>query len=911
MSRRLLLSSLAAAALSSFAVAAPAHASGFSTGIPQGGLHLPQGAHATGTLPRSTEVRATVALAPRDPAALAAYASAVATPGSGSYHRYLSVPEFAHRFAPAASEVAAIRARLRSRGLTVGAPGANGLSLPVTATAGVAAAAFRTQIERYDSATGTTGYATASPQGLAASLGSGVQSVVGLTTVAPKGSLIMRPAAKPSTAAVHADVATATTATPAAAAAAAAGPHPCAAAKASASVNNVYTADQIASRYGLSSFYAAGDEGHGVTIALYELEPFSASDIAAYQSCYGTSTNVQVESIDGGAGTGAGSGEAAMDIEDVIGLAPQANIRVYEGPSNGAGAYDTYSQIVADDAAQVISSSWGLCEALEGSAGQVAENTLLQEAAVQGQTFLAASGDLGSDDCGNHQRSIDDPGSQPYATSVGGTTVHSTGDSAWNNAFGATGGGASEFWAQPSYQAGHAQPQAAVSCGAGTTCREVPDVSADADPNTGYLSWWNGAWHVVGGTSVAAPTIAALVALTDASPVCAGRPVGFLNPSLYALASGAHASDLFDVTSGSTTFDSVGGFAAAAGFDMASGLGTPAAGLGAALCGDSVAVTAPAAQSWATGTAVSLQLSGSSAAGAAMTYTVSGLPAGISASASGLLSGTPSATGSFTATVTAVDAGGASAQTTFPISVATGAVKTAARNGSGKRGSGGDGATGAGASSHGVSVRKPGNVADHLGTRVRFAVHASATDGQALRFSADGLPRGLTIGARTGVITGTPRAVTNRVVTVRAIGTQGGVSVAFRWTVAGRPRATVRSATVTGGGTAQVSLSLRSGRYAPAIRRAVIQSPAASVRFASSQRRVAGAAIHARGGVVRVTTLATRAARATPHPMKVALPALSIQLPASDRAAFAAHRLVLTVAVTDASGVVTHLRVKA
>jgi subtilase family serine protease len=895
--RRLLTSSVAAALLSSLAAAVPAHAAGFSTGIPQGGLTLPQGAHSTGTVPRSTKVRATVALAPRDPAALAAYASAVSTKGSDSYHHYLSVREFAQRFAPAPAEVTAIRDRLRSRGLTVGTPGANGLSLPVTATAAVASAAFRTQIESYATAAGATGYATRAPQQLAAGLGAGVQGVVGLTTVAPKTSIVERKATSAGASDVHADAATATPATTSGNTAT--GPQACQSAAASASVNNVYTSNQIASRYGLSSFYAAGDEGHGVTVALYELEPFSASDIAAYQSCYGTSTNVEVEPVDGGAGTGAGSGEAAMDIEDLIGLAPQATIRVYEGPSNGAGAYDTYSAIVADDAAQVISSSWGLCEALEGSAGELAENTLLQEAAVQGQTFIAASGDLGADDCGNDQRAVDDPGSQPYATSVGGTTARAgTGDSAWNNAFGSTGGGASQFWGEPSYQAGHAQAQSAVSCGGTTSCREVPDISADSDPNTGYLSWWNGAWHVVGGTSVAAPTIAALVALTDASPVCGGRSVGFLNPSLYALASSAHAGDIFDVTAGTNTYDSVLGYAAAAGYDMASGLGTPASGLGPALCGDSATVSTPAAQSWATGSAVSLQLSGSSAAGAAMSYSVSGLPAGVTATATGQISGTPTTAGSYTATVTAVDAGGASAQTSFTMAVA--------------KGSGGDsGASATIASAHGVSVRRPGSVAGRLGTHVHFRIRATAVGGGALRYSAAGLPRGLKIDASTGIITGTPRAATTRVVTVRAADGIGGASVAFRWTVAGKPRATVRSAVVSADGDAQLTVALHSGRYAAAIRRAVIESPAATVRFASTRRTVKGAAIHAHGRTVRVTTVATRSAHATPHPMTVALPALSVHLPASDRAAFRAHKLVLTVVVTDVSGVVTHLRVKA
>ena len=79
----------------------------------------------------------------------------------------------------------------------------------------------------------------------------------------------------------------------------------------------------------------------------------------------------------------------------------------------------------------------------------------------------------------------------------------------------------------------------------------MPDVSADADPQTGYLVYWNGSWTVLGGTSGSAPLWAALVALTDAWPGCSAHPVGFLNPSLYLIAgAGASASALNDVTRG-------------------------------------------------------------------------------------------------------------------------------------------------------------------------------------------------------------------------------------------------------------------------------------------------------------------------------------------------------------------------
>ncbi|MGH2888476.1 MAG: S53 family peptidase, partial [Solirubrobacteraceae bacterium] len=507
-------------------------------------------------------MHATVALVPRRPAALAAYARAVSTPGSRLYRRYLSVAQFARRFGPRPAQVAAVRRRLRAHDLLSGPLSANGLELPVTAVANgsfVAALARRPVVG--SAATGA----------LAADVDGGlVQGVIGPGAPAPSASVIFGPAVRTARSrAMRPRLASAATTAP--------GPQPCPNAQA-VTAAGAHTADQIASAYGLSGYYAAGDQGSGVTIAVYELEPFSATDLAAYQACYGTSANVQVVPIDGGAGNGPGSGEAAMDIEDLIGLAPQATIRVYEAPPTGAGAYDAYSRIVSDDSAQVISTSWGLCEALEGAASAQAESTLFEEAAVQGQSLLASAGDQGADDCGDGRQAVDDPASQPWVTAVGATSLQGTDNTVWNDALGSTGGGVSRLWSRPSYQAAAAQSQTSVPCGsAGNWCRELPDLSLDGDPATGYVVYWNGGWHVVGGSSVSAPTMAALTALADGSAACGGHPIGFLNPGLYAAAASpaGYAGDFADVTTGVNSFDAVPGFTAGPGYDMSSGLGVP------------------------------------------------------------------------------------------------------------------------------------------------------------------------------------------------------------------------------------------------------------------------------------------------------------------------------------------------
>lgn len=621
---------------------------------------------------RATTVHATVAMKPRNASALAAYAAAVTTPGSPLYHHYLTVAQFARRFGASPSAIAKVRAALAARGVRVGALSANRLALEVTIAAGARQASAAPLTLARDSGAAAVPWASAGLDRLvAAVIGSGAPAPNAAVDVRP--GVVFDPAAAERPRAVQPR------------AAGTAGPQPCAAAQAAAASTGAHTADQIASAYGLSDYYAAGDEGRGVTIALYELEPFSASDVAAYQACYGTDANVSTVAVDGGDGVGAGSGEAAMDVEDLIGLAPQASIEVYEGPQTGSGAYDTYSRIIGDDTAQVISTSWGLCEALKGSVPASVENTLFEEAAVQDQSILASSGDDGSNDCGDGSQSVDDPAAQPWVTAVGGTSLRASGDTVWNDSLGASGGGASSLWGLPAYQDAVAQPQSATSCGAsGTACREVPDLSVDGDPLAGYTAYYQGSWRAVGGTSVSAPTVAALTALADASPACGGHPIGFLNPGLYRAAADDYTADFHDVTSGSNAFGAVPGFAAGPGYDMASGLGTPTASLGHTLCGAAAApptiengpraAGAPAVvslsrlgnRSGRVGIEVGVRPHAHDADGLRLTFTATGLPAGVTINPrTGLISGTPRRPGSHTVRVRAADRRGSSATVAF------------------------------------------------------------------------------------------------------------------------------------------------------------------------------------------------------------------------------------------------------
>jgi subtilase family serine protease len=642
---------------------------------------LPAGAAVTGSTPAVQTVHVTVSLAPRDPAALEAFATAVSTPGSPDFRDYLSVPQFVQRFAPSAAQLAAVEGTLRADGLEVGEPTVNDLTLPISGSAARIESAFHTSLAEVSLAGGRTAYVNRQAPSLPAAVAPYVQAVVGLDDLAPYQAQASQVESSGDSPAALSGAAGQAAPKPAVVTG---GPQPCLEAQ-ELKFQGGHTADEIASAYQLPGLYGAGDIGAGQTVGILELEPYLPTDIAAYQSCYGTATPVTAINVGGGPGPYEGDdSEAALDIEQVIGLAPAANILVYQGPNGGSGPVNVLSAMVSENRAKTLTTSWGQCEQFASRAASEAENTLLQEAAAQGQSFYAAAGDTGSEGCLRSDKfedalAVQSPSSLPFATGVGGTSLTEPGppptETVWNDGSkNATGGGTSIEFPMATYQSGAAAGLHVIGtgsrlCGA-AYCRQVPDVAADADPNTGYVVYANEEWGQIGGTSAGSPLWAALTALTDAFPSCRGRTVGFANPALYAIAGAAYAANFHDIVAASPfgyanndPFGEEGNlYPVAPGYDMTTGLGTPVGPtLAASLCAIAspvyaVSVANPGHLTSSTKKPVALQLTATDSGNQPVTYNATGLPAGLVLNpTTGQITGVPTTIATSTVTASATD----------------------------------------------------------------------------------------------------------------------------------------------------------------------------------------------------------------------------------------------------------------
>jgi len=488
---------------------------------------------------------------------------------SPRYHHFLTPRSYAKIFGASATTIADVRSYLRSFGLRIDSLSTSHVLVHVSGPTTAIARAFDTPVETVRVAGGTLVAQFASAATLPRSIASDVQSVAGLSSVVnPSASLA------PSHLVSHGAVATT-----------------CASAGTAGTTPNSlggYPATVQAQLYGLSTEYASGDTGAGQTIAAYELGLYDQADIATYFACYGLSPSINPVNVDGGP-TGGYSEEATIDIEEAAALAPGATIDVYQGPDSGSSPIDLYQQIADDDTATIVTTSWGICET-DPSGSVDAEQPIFEQMASQGQTVVAAAGDSGSSDCANNPDSytpttlaVDDPASQPLVTGVGGLSVTSSSpliETVWNGGVsgGAGGGGKSGIWSRPAWQN-------APGITAGETMRMVPDLSTMADPNTGFIEYYSGTatgivhcrqvcstgWSAIGGTSIGAPLVSAIVAV--AAQACATARLGFINPQLYAMASAGVGFN--DVTTGSNDVYNVGGYSAGVGYDMASGLGSP------------------------------------------------------------------------------------------------------------------------------------------------------------------------------------------------------------------------------------------------------------------------------------------------------------------------------------------------
>ena len=399
---------------------------------------VPPGATYLGPAPSATQLPLVVTLQPRDPAALAAEAQAVSDPSSPQFHHFLTPQQFAQRYGPTSATVNQISGDLAAQGLSVGALSRTGLSLEVSGTAAQVQRAFSTPIDRYRLSSGKTGFRNRDAPELPSAIAPSIEGVIGLDTLSPpQPTTTTSSSATPSPpqAAPSGSGATGASSSPAPAASPDLAPGQPAPAAGSCttsidSAENNYgalDADDLAQAYSFDPLYNSSDYGAGSTVALVELSGagFSSTDINSFAACYGISlANGQVSqvAVDGGGATGGNTVEAELDIETVLSLAPKADVEVYEGgPSDGI--YNVLAKIVSDDNAKVVSASWtNGCESYVGQSLQSSENTLLQAAAVDGQSVFASTGDQGSAGCNVNGVVSAPTGSSPVSQAVDPTT---------------------------------------------------------------------------------------------------------------------------------------------------------------------------------------------------------------------------------------------------------------------------------------------------------------------------------------------------------------------------------------------------------------------------------------------------------------------------------------------------------
>jgi len=447
---------------------------------------------------------------------------------------YLSRAEFAERHGADTGDLAAVRAFAAANGLAVVQEHAARRSVVLSGTVAQFSAAFNVRLHQMTHAGGSYRGRTGAIE-VPAELDGIIEAVLGLDG---------RPQAK-----THFRV------RPASSAAVA------------------YTPLEVASLYGFPT-----GAGQGQCVALIELGGgFRPADLDTYFSALGVAAPVVVAvSVDHANNTPTGDangpdGEVMLDIEVVGAIAPQAKIAVYFAPNTDAGFLDAITTAIHDatNEPSVISISWGGPESSWTAQAMTAMDQAFQAAAAMGITVCAACGDNGSGDGvadgGDH---VDFPASSPYALACGGTSLEAgqsgiSSEVVWNDGAsgGAGGGGISSFFALPQWQAGinavnsQGQPVPLAK-------RGVPDVAGDADPQTGYDVRIDGTDTVIGGTSAVAPLWAALVARLNQ---VWGKSAGYMHPQLY-----RNPQALRDITSGNN-----GDYAAAAGWDACTGLGSP------------------------------------------------------------------------------------------------------------------------------------------------------------------------------------------------------------------------------------------------------------------------------------------------------------------------------------------------
>jgi subtilase family serine protease len=538
-----------------------------------------------GSAVTSGTVTANVYLAGQDPSGLTAYATAVATPGNALYGHYLTAQQVMARFGPATAQIRAVENWLTGAGLSVTEVADEvGGFVQVHGTVAEAAKAFGVTFGTFRGPDGKADRAPEQAASAPASVAADVLTVSGLDTAThmmkPQDTLPPPPqnywVAQPCSAYYGQQVAT---------------NEPEAYGKYQPWTNCGYTPRQIRGAYGVTR---SGMTGKGQTVAVVDAyaSPTMLADANEYATVTGDrpfrpgqykqyllgGTNGWTDTAPDECDASGWYGEESLDVESVHGEAPNANV-VYVGAVSctDADLVNALALIVNKHLASIVTDSWG--EPYDTATLTNVYDSIFEAGATEGIGFFFSSGDSGyespAEDPGSDQIQVDYPTSSPWVTSVGGTSLAIGGhdnyefETAWGTLLdplsadgkswqytppgnypdyydGSSGGGVSTAYTQPSYQE-HVVPESlATSLPDGTKSstpmRVVPDVSALADPSTGFLvgetlyqpdgTTLKFSLSRIGGTSVASPTFAGIEA--DAQQA-AGHPLGFANPVIYLL----------------------------------------------------------------------------------------------------------------------------------------------------------------------------------------------------------------------------------------------------------------------------------------------------------------------------------------------------------------------------------------
>jgi subtilase family serine protease len=475
------------------------------------------------------------------------FGEAVTNPKSPLYGHYLTPQQYGQRFGADAATYEAVRSWAASQGLSVGRRTESRTTIAVRGTAAQFSRIFQTGFATFPAGDRGLGRVTLSHPVLPAALAGRVNGVIGLASHGHYAPLMKLAKAGP-----RADAGT--------------GP------------GGYYAPTDITTAYDIP---AQTNSTPTEVLAIFEQGGVPTNDITFYKNYYHL-PNVPVTSVSvNGASTKPNifvNLEVDLDIQVAIGLNPALKqILVYiDGDDDFQTALvDAINQIGDDNTAKVVSISYGQDENQQGQPAILAENTALMQLQAQGQSVFVSSGDDGAAGREGTGLNAPDPGSQPLVTSVGGTTLTTNpstqawvSETTWNG----TGGGVSEIWSIPSYQI-QKGVSVAVKNGGSATMRNVPDVAADADPNTGYAVYCKspyGGWVGVGGTSLSAPIWATMTTIVNADRTNVKLPrVGFINPQLYKIAGTNPA--FHDITVGNNGNP---GFNAGPGYDNVTGWGS-------------------------------------------------------------------------------------------------------------------------------------------------------------------------------------------------------------------------------------------------------------------------------------------------------------------------------------------------